>query len=103
MRLQGHLLLLPALIIVLAACETNTFRVAGIPTYGRIEDVSVADIETAIRSYEKSYPGVHGPAEVISHDEIRIYQNRTQMNYTGMFRRKGKWEVGSVVLQHPAY
>jgi predicted small secreted protein len=103
MRLHGLLLLLLVLSIVLVACETNTFRVAGIPTYGHIEDVSVSDIEAAIRAYEKSSPGVHGPADVISHDEIWIYQDRTRMNYTGMFRIKGKWEVGSVVLRHPRY
>jgi hypothetical protein len=103
MRRHVDLLPLAALIIMLAACETNTFRVAGIPTYGHIEDVPVADIQAAIVAYERSYPGVHGPAEVISHDEILIYQDRERRNYTAMVRAKGTWEVGRVVLVHPRY
>jgi hypothetical protein len=33
---------------------------------------------------------------VISHDEIRIYQDRALRNCTAMVRAKGKWVVGSV-------
>ena len=103
MRARSHCLVAAAAAVVLASCETNTFRVAGIPTFGHIEDVSVADIEAAIVGYEKSTPGPHGPAEVISHDEIRIYQDRERRNYTAMVREKGKWEVGRIVIVHPRY
>ena len=95
--------LLVPLALALTACETNTFRVAGIPTYGHVEGIPVADIQDAIIAYEKSYPGIHGPAEVISHDEILIYQDRERRNYTSMVREKGKWMVGRVVLVHPRY
>jgi hypothetical protein len=96
---------LAALVIVLTSCTVSNFYVAGVPTFGRVQDVSVADIEAAISAYKQSLavPEQVGPAEVISHDEIRIYQDSECRNFTSMVRVKGKWQLGSVVLVHPRY
>jgi hypothetical protein len=85
------------------SCTVSNFRVAGVPTFGRVQDVSVADIEGAISAYKGSSSEQVGPAEVISHDEIRIYQDTECRNFTSMVRVKGKWQLGSVVLVHPVY
>jgi hypothetical protein len=93
-----------ALLSAFASCAAYTsFRVAGVPTFGRLKEVSIMDIEAAIAAYRKSEWGQPGPAEVISHDEIRIYQDSELRNYTSMVRVKGHWEVGAVMLVHPAY
>jgi hypothetical protein len=105
MRLHDDFAGLAALLIVLTSCTVSNFYVAGVPTFGRIQDVSVADIEAAISAYKQSLavPEPVGPAEVISHDEIRIYQDSECRNFTSMVRVKGKWQLGSVVLVHPRY
>jgi hypothetical protein len=77
MRTDRSLFFVPALAIVLVSCN-STFRVAGAPTFGRIQDTSAADIEAAVSAYKAS--SWHGEApvgqiEVISHVEIRIYQD----------------------------
>jgi hypothetical protein len=96
---------LAALLLVLASCTVSNFYVAGVPTFGRVQDVAVADIEAAISAYKQSLAVAEpvGPAEVISHDEIRIYQDSECRNFTSMVRVKGKWQLGSVVLVHPRY
>jgi hypothetical protein len=105
MRAYRASLLLSAIVIVLGSCATSTFRVAGVPTFGRIQDVSVVDIEAAVSAFKAATrPGASvGEIEVVSHDEIRIYQDAERRNYTSMVRTKGKWQVGSVVLVHPVY
>jgi hypothetical protein len=105
MRAQISVLFLTATVIVFASCAAP-FRVAGIRTSGRIEEISVADIEAAVTAYQASI--WHGPAkigeiEVISHDEVRMHRERAPSNYTSMVRLKGKWQIGSVVLVHPVY
>jgi hypothetical protein len=105
MRAHVSVLFLTATAIVFGSCAAP-FRVGGIRTSGRIEDISVADIEAAVRAYQASI--WHGPAkigaiEVISHDEVRMHDSPPPSNYTSMVRVKGKWESGSVVLVHSAY
>ena len=85
------------------SCTVSNFRVGGVPTFGRVQDVSIADIEAAISAYKGSGSEKVGPAEVMSHDEIRIYQDTECRNFTSMVRVKGKWQLGSVVLVHPIY
>ena len=68
--------------------------------------ISAADIQTAVAAFQASMargPARYGDIEVISHDEIRIYQDHAPSNYHSMVRVKGKWELGSVVLVHPVY
>jgi len=49
-------------------------------------------------------PGAEvGAIEVITHNEIRIYQATERRNYTSVVHEKGKWHVGGVVLVHPVY
>ena len=69
----------------------------------RSRDFPIADLNAAVSAYKMATrPDASiGPIEVISHDEIRIYQDSERRNYTAMVRRKGKWVVGSVVLVHP--
>jgi len=69
----------------------------------RAPDVSIADLDAAVSAYKMATrPDASiGPIEVISHDEIRIYQDGERRNYTAMVREKGKWVVGRVVLVHP--
>ena len=106
MRAGGNVLVSAAVAIIVASCATDTFRVAGIPTFGRIQDISVADIEAALAAYKGPHPDPHdrvGEIEVVSHDEIRFYQGRAPSSYVSRVRKKGKWELGSVVLVHSAY
>jgi hypothetical protein len=94
------------IIAILFACCSAPLRIAGARTFGRIEDVSSADIQTAVAAYQASVargPASYGDIEVINHDEIRIYQDHAPSNYHSMVRVKGKWELGSVVLVHPIY
>jgi hypothetical protein len=105
MRASVRVLLLTATAIVFASCAAP-FRVAGIRATGRIEDISVADIEAALAAYHASIaPGPEKLAEieVISHDEVRMHYAPAPSSYTGMVREKGKWVKGSVVLVHPIY
>jgi hypothetical protein len=94
-----------AMTILLASCSAP-LRVAGARTFGRTQDISAGDVQTAVAAYQASVwhgPARNGDLEVISHDEVRIYQEHAPSNYTSMVRVKGKWELGSVVLVHPAY
>jgi hypothetical protein len=105
MRAGRSLFLMPALAILLASCS-SPLRVAGARTFGRVDDISVADIQAAVSAYRAlivDHDQAIGPIEVISHDEIRIYQGNELRNYTSMELVKGKWRLGSVVLRHPAY
>ena len=96
---------IPAIAILFVSCSA-TLRVTGARTFGRTQDVTAADIQTAVAAFQASM--AHGPArygdiEVINHDEIRIYQDHAPSNYHSMVRVKGEWELGSVVLVHPVY
>jgi len=105
MRAPVSILLLTVTTIVFASCATP-FRIGGVRTTGRIGNVSAADIEAAVAAYQASIwhrPAKIGEIEVISHDEIRMHYLPAPSSYTGMFREKGKWVKGSVVLVHPIY
>ncbi len=106
MRAPVSALLLTASALVFISCAAP-FRVAGIHTTGRVEDISTADIEAALTAYQASIysPGPEKLAEVevISHDEVRMHYAPTPSSYTAMVREKGKWVKGSVVLVHPIY
>jgi len=101
MRVDRALFLLPSVSVLLASCVTSTFRVAAVPVFRRTQDVSIADIEAAISAYKTTDAEKVGPAEVISHDAIRIYQDAECRNFTTMVRVKGNWQLGNVVLVHP--
>jgi hypothetical protein len=103
MRSRCAFVLFSGFLIALTSCAVSNSYVAGVPTFGRTQDVSIADIEAAIAAYKTSASEKVGPAEVMSHDEIRIYQDTECRNFTSMVRVKGKWQPGSVVLVHPAY
>jgi hypothetical protein len=96
---------MPVLAILPASCS-SPLRIAGAPTFGRVDDISVADIQAAVSAYRASivdHDQAFGPIEVIGHDEIRIYQGNELRNYTSMEPVKGRWRLDSVVLWHPAY
>jgi hypothetical protein len=85
--------------IVLASCGSDTmFR-------GRIPDLPVADIEAAVSAYKAAtQPDAEvGVVEVITRNEIRIYQGTERRNYSSMVREKGKWVLGPVMIVHPRY
>ena len=103
MRFHNEFVRLAGLLIVLTSCTISNFYVAGVPTFGRTQDVSIADIEAAIAAYKTSASEKVGPAEVMSHDEIRIYQDTECRNFTSTVRVKGKWRLDRVVLVHPSY
>jgi hypothetical protein len=105
MRCDSSFCIIPAIAILFASCSAP-LRVTGARTFGRTQDISVADIQSAVAAYQASVwhgPARYGDIEVISHDEVRIYQEHAPSNYTSMVRVKGKWELGSVVLVHPRY
>jgi hypothetical protein len=105
MRRDTSFSVIAAMTILLASCSAP-LRVAGGRTFGRTQDISAGDVQTAVAAYQASVwhgPARYGDLEVISHDEVRIYQEHAPSNYTSMVRVKGKWELGSVVLVHPAY
>jgi hypothetical protein len=81
-------------------------RISGTRTFGRTEDISGPDLQAAISAYEASIchgPAKYGDIEVVSHDEILIYQDHAPRNYTSMVRDEGRWVMGRVVLAHPVY
>jgi hypothetical protein len=73
MRAGRSLFLMPVLAILLASCS-SPFRVAGAGTFGRVDDISVADIQAAVSVYRAlivDHDQAIGPIEVISHYVIR--------------------------------
>jgi hypothetical protein len=77
---------------VFASC--NTFRVAGAPTFGRVHDISVADIEAAVAAFKSAHiyeDTSVGQIQVISHDEVRLYAEVGPGPYVTMRRVHGKW------------
>jgi hypothetical protein len=75
------------------------------PPFGHVDHVSAADMEAAVSaSKAATRPDAEvGAIEVITHDEIRIYQATERRNYTSVVREKRKWHVRGVVLVHPVY
>ena len=87
---------IPSLLLMATAVVTscNTFRVAGAPTFGRVHDISVADIEAAVAAYKTAHVYEDtsvGQIEVISHDEVRLYGDVGPCPYVTMRRVHGKW------------
>ena len=77
---------------VLASC--NTFRVAGAATFGRVHEISVADIQAAVAAYKAAHiyeDTSVAQIQVISHDEVRLYGDRGPGPYVIMRRVHGKW------------
>jgi hypothetical protein len=109
MAATRDMLLLSVIATLLASCTTtsSSVRVAGIPVSGRIQDVTVADIEAALAAYEGPHPGPYdrpGEIEIVSHDQIRFYVARPPATHMSMIRVKGKWKPGGeLVFVHPAY
>jgi hypothetical protein len=99
MRAVSTFPLLGIAAFALAAC--TTFRVAGAPTFGRIHDMPVSEIEAAVAAYQKLHYRTVGNIQVISHDEIRIYWKGALSNYDTMKRVDGRWVHlgGAVVVQ----
>ena len=87
-----------ATFVLAAGC--NTFRVAGAPTFGKVHEISVVDIEAAVAAYGEytratyhAEPSV-GQIQVLSHDSVRIYWGRAGGSYTTFIRVHGKWRLG---------
>ena len=95
---RNAVLLAVTVAIIVSSCSTP-------PPFGHVDHVSAADMEAAVSAFKAATrPDAEvGAIEVITRDEIRIYQATEQRNYTSMVRVKGKWQVGDVVLRHPAY
>ncbi len=86
-------------IVALALAACSTFRVAGAPTFGRVNDIPVSDIEAAVAAYQKLHYRTVGTIQVISRDEIRIYWKEALSNYDTMKRVHGRWvHPGGVVV-----
>ncbi len=85
----------------LLSCTVSNFQVAGVPTFGRTQDVSIADIEAALSGYKTSETEKVGPAEVMSHDEIRIYQSSRCRRHPSMVRN-WSWPVLRSILRSRA-
>jgi hypothetical protein len=85
----------------------STVRVGRVPVYGRTQDVTVADIQAALGTFEGPHPGPFDrphEMEILSHDEIRFYMDRPPATHMSMIRVKGRWKPGGeVVLVHRAY
>ena len=98
MRRDALFLLLAASALIISSCSTP-------PAFGHVDHISAADMEAAVSAFRAATrPDAEvGAIEVITHNEIRIYQATERRNYTSMVRAKEKWQVGSVVLVHPAY
>jgi hypothetical protein len=98
MRRDAVFLLLAASAMIIPSCSTP-------PAFGHVDHISAADMEAAVSAFRAATrPDAEvGAIEVITHNEIRIYQATERRNYTSMVRVKGKWQLGSVVLVHSAY
>jgi 1,2-phenylacetyl-CoA epoxidase PaaB subunit len=65
-------------------------------TYGRIHDLSAAEIEAAVATYRRKFP--ERPAaeqiQIVSSSEIRIYLSDSACCYSTMERKHGAWQFG---------
>jgi len=98
MRHSVRHLALAASVMIVSSCSTP-------PPFGHVDHVSAADMEAAVSAFKAATrPDAEvGAIEVITHNEIRIYQATERRTYTSVVREKGKWHVRGVVLVHPAY
>ena len=84
---------------LLASC--NTYRVAGAMTYGRIHDLSTAEVEAAVAAYRRSKPEASpvGQIQVVSSSEVRIYWGDSSCCFSTAKRERGHWQfAGDQVL-----
>jgi hypothetical protein len=93
--------LIAAAVALASGC--NTFRVAGAPTFGKVHEISIADIEAAISAYREDSRANHwnpmvGQIQVLGHDSVRIYWGEAGGGYTTMNRVHGKWRRGEQVI-----
>ena len=101
MRSALRLLVIAAGTLLLSC---NTFWVAGAPTFGRVRDISVADIEAAVAAYGEYTRATYyteplvGQIQVLSHDSVRIYWGQAGGGYTTMNRVHGRWRLGEEVV-----
>ena len=94
-----------SVVVLLAAAAVTVCSCSTPPAFGHVDHISAADMQAAVSAFKAATrPDAEiGATEVITHSEIRIYQATERRNYTSMVRVKGKWQVGNVVLRHPAY
>ena len=85
------LLILIAASAVLTSC--NTYRVEGAVTFGRVREVSEADIHAAIVAFHREYSDITpGQIEIISRDQIQIYWHRVGSGRSSIIKRVGgRW------------
>ena len=90
--------LIVAAVALASGCDT--FRVAGMPTFGKVNDVAVSDIEAAVAAYRAEFHTDYsgGQIEVLSHDKIRIYAGLPGGSYVEVNRIHGKWRCGEVAV-----
>jgi hypothetical protein len=83
---------------VLVSC--NTYHVHGAMTYGRIREISPAEIESAIVAYHRTHPDAPvGQIQVVSRSELRIYGSDSACCYSTIERKGPRWEfAGDQVL-----
>ena len=84
---------------LLASC--NTYRVAGAMTYGRIHDLSAAEIEVALAAYRRSKPEASpvGQIQVVNSTEIRVYWGDSSCCFSTVRRERDAWKfAGDQVL-----
>ena len=77
-----------------AATVCALLLVAGAATFGRVHEISVADIEAAVAAYKAAHiyeDTSVAQIQVISHDEVRLYGDRGPGPYVIMRRVHGKW------------
>jgi hypothetical protein len=85
-----------AALLCVAGCAP--FRVAGAPTFGKLRQVTVSDIEAAVAAYRRDSVAMHsaslvGQIEVMSRDVIRIYWSDASSGYTAMRRSGETWRT----------
>src|SRR5205807_1989370 len=90
---------------LIASCATETFE--GIPVYGRVHDVSPADLRTAValvRSPGTAYRQIYA-IEVVSSSEIYLYHapySPSVGEYNLVQRIRGKWRFHERVIGPPS-
>ena len=85
----------PVLVLLASAAlaSCNTYRVEGAVTFGRVREVSEADIHAAIVAFHRQYADIT-PAqiEIVSHDEIQIYWHSAASGRSSIVKRVGgRW------------
>ncbi len=92
--------------LLVSSCATQTFE--GIPLYGRVHDVSPADLLTAI-TLVRNKPGTAYrqiyAIEVVSSSDIHLYHARYDGKvgeYNRMQRIGGKWQFHERVIGPPS-